>query len=331
MITWLSLAGVFLIIFLIFLSSFFWDFSKNKETVFGVTFSKKYAEELKLNWQEAYLAILQDLKVDHVRLVAYWDEIEKEPDQYIFNDLDWQVRQASDRGVKIIMVLGRRTPRWPECHDPNWLKGLDQSEVISRQMNFINKTVERYQNNSMLEAWQVENEPLLTLFGQCPAPSLPLLKQEVALVKSLDVKHPIIVTDSGELSTWQTAASVPDILGTTLYRIVWNKYMGFLDYFFVPSAYYHVKADLTKFFHKNLKDIIVVEMQMEPWTYNRSMIELTQAEQEKSFNLERFRNNVIYAQKTGFSKIYFWGVEYWYWLKQNNRPEIWNQAKSLWP
>ena len=44
---------------------------------FGATFSKKFCDELGLNWKETYISILDDLKVRYLRLPAYWDEIEK--------------------------------------------------------------------------------------------------------------------------------------------------------------------------------------------------------------------------------------------------------------
>lgn len=309
--------------------SFTLDFSQGKKPVYGVTFSKKYALDLELDWQKTYLAILSDLKVSSIRLIAYWDEIEKQQDTFDFADLDWQVGQAANRGVSITLVVGRRAPRWPECHDPTWLEKLAPLAVQQQQLEYLKEVVERYKGNSAIKAWQVENEPLFAWFGRCPRPSKKFLKQEIEVVKSID-SRPVIITDSGELNHWQQAASVADILGTTMYRIVWNKKTGFWDYFFIPPAFYHYKASLTKFFHPNLEKVIVTELQMEPWTMDRRMIELSLEEQELSFDLKRFKDNITYVEKTGFPEVYLWGVEYWYWLKQQDYPEIWQEAKELW-
>jgi len=319
-----------LVFFGAYLLSFTWNFSGTEKPKFGVTFSKKYAQELGLDWTLTYLAVVGDLRVSHIRLIAYWDEIEKNQGEYNFNDLDWQVRQATDRGLKIQLILGRRTPRWPECHDPLWLKDLEDTAIDQKLLDFVSQVVTHYKENKAITMWQVENEPLLSTFGICPKPNKNFLEKEVALVKSLDSSRDILVSDSGELSSWQSAATVPDILGTTLYRIVWNKYFGFFDYFFLPPAYYHYKASLTQLFHPNLKEVIVTELQMEPWTFDKSMIEITKKQRESSFNLSRFNNNINYVSKTGFNEVYFWGVEYWYWLKVNGEPEIWDQAKKLW-
>ncbi|MDX9892953.1 MAG: hypothetical protein RB292_00875 [Patescibacteria group bacterium] len=309
-----------------------WAFSLDftqPSPIFGVTFSNKYASSLGLDWRQSYLAILDDLAVSHLRLVAYWDEIEAAEDHFVFEDLDWQINQATERGRKIILVVGRRLPRWPECHDPNWLSDLSELAIQQQQLEFVRETVNRYKDNAAITAWQVENEPLFNWFGECPKANKNFLKQEIDLVKSLDTR-PIIITDSGELNHWQAAAGMADWLGITMYRIVWNKYLGFWDYFFVPSAAYRWKADLTKYWHPGLEKIMVTELQMEPWTLDKNMTDLTIEQQQRSFDLQRFNNNIAYVKSAGFDEVYLWGAEYWYWLKQQNHPEIWDQAKTLW-
>ncbi len=316
-------------IFCFYFVSFYFDFSGGRQPLWGVTYSPKYAVELNLDWQKTFIAILDELKVDNFRLVAYWDEIETVPGTYDFTDLDWQIDQASRRSVAIILVIGRRTPRWPECHDPVWLDSLDPAAVKSRQLQYLETVVKRYRDRTEIKYWQVENEPLLAVFGECPKPEPAFLKQEIDFVKSLDSRM-VITTDSGELSSWQQAAKYPDIFGTTLYRIVWNKYLGFWRYFFIPPAYYHYKASLTKWLLPQLKEVIVTELQMEPWTFNRPMATLTYEEQLQSFDQKRFRDNIEFTRKTGLPAVYLWGVEYWYWLKEQGRPGLWQEAGKLW-
>ncbi|HLC90046.1 MAG TPA: hypothetical protein VJG65_03735 [Patescibacteria group bacterium] len=320
---------LFLALIFLWLFSLSLDFSQNQAPIYGVTFSKKYALDLELDWQKTYQAILDDLGVRQLRLIAYWNEIEKNQDNLDFADLDWQIDEAQKRGAEIALVVGRRAPRWPECHDPTWLKNLAPLAIQQQQVEFVKQTIKRYQNNTAITDWQVENEPLFAWFGKCPKPSKKFLLEEILAVRGLD-NRPIIITDSGELNHWQSAASFGDILGTTMYRIVWNKQTGFFDYWFLPPAFYKFKADVTKFFHDNIKEIIVTELQMEPWTMDKRMVELSFTDQEKSFDLNRFQKNIEYVQKTGFSKVYLWGVEYWYYLKEKGRPDIWQEAKKLW-
>jgi hypothetical protein len=283
---------------------------------YGVSFSQKYAQELGLDWKKTYLAVLDDLGARRLRLMAYWDLIEPEEGNYNFSDLDWQVEEAGKRGAEIILVIGRKLPRWPECHIPSWAKG-DREAVLK----IIEKVVKRYRDNPAIKYWQVENEPLLGRFGICPKPDPKLLDREVHLVKAFD-DRPVIITDSGELSTWWRASRRADIFGTTLYRITWNKYLKYVHYILPPWTY-RLRAKIIR------KPVMIVELQGEPWG-PKSIPEMDLKEQSKSMNIDKFRQVIEYEKKTGIAEVYLWGAEWWYWLKEkHNDRRIWEEAKRL--
>ena len=73
--------------------------------------------------------------------------------------------------------------------------------------------------------------------------------------------------------------------------------------------------------------MIVVELQAEPWT-PRALRDIPLEDQFQHFNPERFQAILSYIRGTGFDTFYFWGVEWWYYLKQNGHPEIWEMAKE---
>ena len=180
---WKIFGLIFLVLAVIALLIYNLNFVPAK-TTWGVTFSQQYTTvELGLDWKETYLAILDDLKVDHLRLSAYWNANEPQKGQYDFSDLDWQVDQASQRGVKIILAVGRRLPRWPECHDPVWLNSLSAQEQKDSLILYIKTVMDRYKNNLNIITWQIENEPYLSSFGMCPPPDREFFKSEVALAK----------------------------------------------------------------------------------------------------------------------------------------------------
>lgn len=305
------------------------DFKSKEKPIYGISFSQSYTQDLGLDWQKIYLAILDELKPKNLRLPAYWDKIESQIGEYNFSDLDWQLQEAQKRGISLILVIGRKLPRWPECHDPLWVRELTKEQGQEKVLILLKKIIERYKNLPNLSAWQIENEPLINWFGICPKADKEFLKREVALVKSLDGR-PIIITDSGELSSWLKLANLPDILGITMYRIVWDKYLGYWSYFFLPPAFYHYKADLIKIFYPSIKKVIVTELQMEPWPPGVRITDVSLKEQYKSFNLKRFKKNLKFSQRTGFSEFYLWGAEWWYWLKQQGDESIWQEAKKIW-
>lgn len=298
-----------------------------KWPTFGLTFSRFKAEYLNLDWRETYLAILDDLKVRQLRLAAYWPDIESQPDSLNFSNLDWQIDEAEKRGAKIILAVGLRLPGWPECHLPDWAKDLDENARQKKILDLISQVVKRYKNRPSIKAWQVENEPFLKHFGLCPELDQHFFEQEIALVRFLD-SRPIIVSASGELSTWLKETYYADILGITIYRVTWNKYFKYF-YYPYPAVSYYLKGQIIKSL-SNIRKIIVVELQAEPWAPEGKLIELTLREQYKTMNLDRFKKTINYAKRTGFDEFYLWGGEWWYWLQKMGDSSIWQQARELW-
>lgn len=328
--------GLILLILIIgFFCYFFTGKAKPAEKIdFGVTFSKIAAEELGLNWREAYLGILDDLKVKKLRLAAYWPEVEPTEGDFDFKDLDWQIEEAEKKGAEIILAVGRRLPRWPECHIPEWAKNLPEGKQQEKVLTIISKVVNRYKDRDAIKIWQVENEPFLRTFGKCPKLDKEFLEKEIALVRSLDNLsiasgrgRPLMLTESGEFSTWIGAARRADILGTTLYRTVWAKHIRIYIHYPIPAIFYQKKTALIKKLF-NIDRIMVSELQAEPWGPGATQ-ELSIREQFKSMNLEKLREITDYTKKAGFSEAYLWGAEWWYWLKTvHNDDSMWNEVKN---
>jgi len=324
-----------LILVIIVFCYFFVGKTKPVEKIdFGITFSKIQARDLGLNWEETYLALLDNLGTKKIRLIAYWPEIEPVEGVFDFDDLDWQVKEAEKRGVEIILAVGRRLPRWPECHIPDWAKSFPEKEQQKKILIVVSEIIRRYKEREIIRFWQVENEPFLKTFGECPKLDEKFLDKEIALVKDLDLParlgrgREIILTESGEFSTWTKAARRISVLGTTLYRIVWLKDFKTYIHYPIPAIFYKRKTALIKKFF-NVEKIIVIELQAEPWGPKVTQ-ELSLEEQSKSMDLEKFKKIINYTKRAGFSEAYFWGAEWWYWLKEkHNDDSIWNEARKL--
>ncbi len=301
------------------------DFGSKITTEFGVTFSQKYASELNLSWQKTLTALLDELKVKKFRLVAYWDLIESREGQYNFKDLDWQLKAVADRNGQVILALGQRVPRWPECHWPEWLYRYNHQEQQAKVLKLVEETVNHFKGERSIAFWQVENEPFLKIFGKCPRPDKAFYKKEIALVKSLDTR-PIVVTESGELSTWLRGAALAGQLGVSIYRVTWTNLVGYF-YYPLPPAHYYLKSLLVKWL-SSAQSVFVSEMQAEPWLA-MPILQTSLAEQFKSMNPQIFKSNLAYARRTGLSPVYLWGAEWWYWLKEQGEPQIWQTAQGI--
>lgn len=298
----------------------------------NLTFSAKFSRQLGLNWQENFEVILNELKPAKIRLVAYWDEIEKEKGKFDFSETDWLIKKSKEKNIPIILTVGLKVPRWPECFEPEWVKNQELRIKNQELLKYIERMVLRYKDLDNLYAWQVENEPFLP-FGECPTTKEETLKQEIELVRSLDSKHPVIITDSGEFGLWYKAGRMGDIFGTTMYRNVYTSLLGWLvgniEYPLSP-AYFRLKEKITRFLISDYsKRFIVIELQGEPWS-RISLEKISYEEQVNLFSPDYFSDTIEYAKKTGFDEYYLWGAEWWYYLKEkHNDNRYWNYGKIL--
>lgn len=300
----------------------------------GVTFSEKFSRLFDFGegktWQDNYDALLDDLGARHLRLIAYWDLIEPQDGAYDFSGLDYQMRRAEEVGADVILVVGKKVPRWPECHTPEWAAALSQEDRDMRVQKFVSAVVERYTHSPALRYWQVENEPFLAFGeGECALSGSKLLDTEMAIVRSIDSARPILVTDSGELGLWYRAAKRGDVFGTTMYRRVHSDMWGNFEYP-LPPAFFRLKETMTRFLIRDYeKKFIVIELGMEPWL-KRQPYETTPEEQSKVFDFSFFEDSIGYAKETGFDEYYLWGAEWWYWMRvQHNDPRFWDAAREL--
>jgi len=320
------LISLFLLIIILLFLFFFPIFKSPEKISWGINFSQKFSQNLNSNWQENYLAILDELKPRNIKILTSWDFLEPRENNFYFQDIKWQVEEAQKKNVNIILVIGMKTGRWPECHLPDYAKNLPKENLHERILILLEKTVQEFKNYQNIIAWQVENEPFFD-FGECPfTKDEKFLKREVNLVKKLDPQRPVIISESGEASFWIKSAKIADIVSITLYRSVWSKvFQNKITYPLSPNFYSLKKLLIEKFFHKR---VICGELQAEPWGKNL-LYSLPLEEQKRLMPFEEFQNNLSFAKKTNFDTFYLWGAEWWYYMKNNNQPEYWQEIKSL--
>jgi hypothetical protein len=288
--------------------------NSNTELKLGVSFSARYAEELGLDWQAAYQAILSELEIKHLRLMSYWNSHEPRPGEYNFDALDYQMSLAAQYDAQVNLAVGLRQPRWPECHPPDWLASLDAEAQQQALLRYLEVVVSRYKDHPALAGWHLENEASNNNFGTCPRYDRQLLAKEIGLVKQLDSKHPVITT-SGNQAGLPVRGPVGDKVGFSIYRQIYG-HLGPLRYYwshwYLPAGWHSLRAALVNQLHS--RPVIVHELQAEPWG-PRPITELSSAEQARSMTAAQIARNLHFAERTGIAEIYLWGAEWWYWRK----------------
>ena len=300
---------------------------------YGVTFSPRYATEMGLDWKKTHTAILDDLGIKHLRVVAYWDQIESQKDVYDFSEVKWQLDEAQKRDAKVIMTIGRKVPRWPECFEPDWWKRTEDENIKKAELyQYVEMAIKELKSYDNITMWQVENEPFFK-FGECDYIDKEDVQAEIAIVRRIDdKKRPILVQDSGEGGYWFPTYSLGDYLGISMYRRIWFDFWGiFLGrsvYFKYPLGHwtYAMKGKLLRV---PTDKIIVTELQAEPWG-PRINSQLTDEERDQTMSRDKFLDTIAYAQQSGIKDLYLWGVEWWYWEKEvNHNPFYWNAVKAI--
>ncbi|MEK7567526.1 MAG: beta-galactosidase [Patescibacteria group bacterium] len=317
--------AIALMVFILILFSF----RKNPEKIsYGVSFSKFRAEELGLSWKDVFISILDDLKVRNFRLSAHWPMIEPQKDNYNFEELDFQIKEAEERNAEVILAVGKRLPSWPECHIPDWAKNLSSEEQEKEILIYIEKVIERYKSYENIKYWQVENEPYLSVFAkeQCGDLDEEFLKEEIALVKKLDPQRKVLITDSGNLGLWYKAWARGDVFGTSVYIYLWNPEIGQIKTIYKPFIY-KAKTNISSFLFGK-KEALLIELSLEPWLIE-PINNVTLETQISRMDINKFAEVIDFAKRTGFDRQYLWGVEWWHWMKDKGYSEYFDEAKNV--
>src|SRR3989344_7130342 len=92
---------------------FYFRYSPAVNVDWGLTFSYLEARGLGFDDRQMYLDVLSDLKPKNIRLMTYWKDIEKVKGRFDFSNVDWQLQEAQKKNVNVVLVVGRKQPRWP--------------------------------------------------------------------------------------------------------------------------------------------------------------------------------------------------------------------------
>ncbi len=301
---------------------------KNAQLEQGTSFIPAYARSLGLDPKETMDELI-GIGIKHFRLVSYWNESEGVRGEYDFSQLDWQFEKAEEADAKVILTLGLRQPRWPECHMPKWAETMPREQWQPELEKYIQAVVERYKDSPALDKYQLENEYFLKGFGECKDFSRDRLISEYNLVKKLDPKHEIVVPRSNNALGFPVGQPQPDEFSISIYKRVWDAGVTrrYLEYPF-PAWFYGYIAGVQMIF--NERNMIIGELQGEAWPPNGKPIPQNSIdEQNKSLNAQRLKDRFEYGRATGMREIYMWGGEYWYYRKVILKdPSLWNVAKE---
>jgi hypothetical protein len=297
----------------------------------GVTFSPRFAAgSLGLDARATYVTMLEELGVRAVRLPLYWEEVEPAPGIFDFSEVDFYLAEAEARGVTLVVSLGYKQPRWPECYPPHWASELTGDRLQRAILHLLQVELLHTAPTRGIEMWQVENEPFV-VFGKCQELVLTpaFIQKEIALIHRLDHRG-VLLTDSGEWSTLIPTVATTDVdIGLSVYRDMPMPSLGLTRYP-LPAWSYSAKDWFARSVTGVLGHTIVSELQCEPWFEDGALRDVPYEIQRSLFPPEQIiRSNVDYARRIGFPRAYLWGVEWWYWMAAQGNHEYVAEAQRV--
>lgn len=291
----------------------------------GTTFSYLEAEYLGVDWREAMEKTL-NLRLNPIRIGAYWSEIEKRKGRYGFSLLDRQVEKVSREGREIILTVGVKSPRWPEFYFPSWLEErlelrcretIGESKIGDYLFPFLEKTIGRYKDCGAVTHFQVENEPLNFSGPQQLRLGSEFLAREVGLVRRL-AKKPIILNSWVETNPlgrrlrnlgWkekslETCLDFGDVLGLSVYPVCPGQSK-------IKNSNWKIFGDWLKKAKTAGKEAWVTEMQAEPWLKEGESKVFKDPLGNPSCKPEDIQLYFSRLRDLGFENILLWGAEFW--------------------
>jgi hypothetical protein len=292
---------------------------------FGASFSLIRCRELGLDPQRVLLSALKELGLRRFRLMSYWNVHEPHHGVYNFDELDRQFELVNKYGGRVTLAVGKRQPRWPECHIPDWALALPRPAWYEALYAYIDHVVRRYKDDPALESYQLENEALLKSFGDCKDKDYnrSRLQHELERIKAVDGTKPVIMTFSDSWG-FPFRGPVPDVYATSLYRITVKK-NGQYSYSKRPPLFYEMRAAVVSTARR--RPVFIHELQAEPWV-KQAIASVPIDEQLRYMNTEILHETLQFARNTNLSPIDLWGLEWWYWLREHGNAEIWNAIRS---
>jgi hypothetical protein len=323
------------------------DPGRSPDLQIGTTFIKINAEHLGLDWRSAYKEIINDVGIKQIRIPIFWDQLEREPGKFDWVDLDWQMQEAAKANAQVMLVVGHRVPRYPECYAPPWTKELDDAAFKRSLLSMTETVVKHYRDHPALGAWQVENEPLAKILGKiwgdgaCREISH-LVREEVQWVRrwadgrSDGRRIPTVVTYAN--APWfvsqlrQTLTFGSDVVGMTLFNKLYFRspvFTGYVEMFRLGPIATLRLAYQRSLIARNHQELWIAEMQAEPWGPDGPYKFDDPADAAVTMNPDRLRQTWDYAVQGGASRIYLWGIEWCLSERDRGRRPMLDAVKGL--
>jgi hypothetical protein len=296
--------------------------------ILGVSFSHRRAADLGLDPATAFERLLQQTGVRHLRLPLYWPEIAPEPSRIDFTSVRPWLDMAARHSARVVMTLGLKAPGTPGYYPPPWLiaqhplppgANLDQHPRVLAFLTLMLERATAYLADfDVIEAWQVEHLPFAPTAagGTGWRISTGLLAREIAVVQEADPRRrPVVVNHRGTGAFdrwWLPALQLADVLGQSMAGHGPRRWWDLRHRAPFGPALRRQAAVARRLG----KDLWITELSAEPSDAPETPGAWSPIGAIPS--PDHIRADVEQAARTGASRVYLTGAEWWLSLAQHH-------------
>jgi hypothetical protein len=313
---------------------------------FGANFSCKRAAWLGLDCMRTLERLLDDLGVRRFRLVVYWSEAEPAPGRYDWRAIDAQLDALHARGAKAVVVIGMKGPRWPEFWFPHWLERMtsipaegypeDAALVQDYLFPYLEAAAKHLAAHPAVEAIQVENEPFVYYRGHANKRHLrpALVAREIETVRrATGGRLPTVVSHASWFRGDPTPSWILDHADVLAQSVYTKRQRGPWPWLYLfPYQLGPLTPDLpgqARAAARRGKELWIGELQAEPYEQATRDPRVLPTHELRSFSVAWLERNVTLARRSGATRVYFWGAEWWAYLRERRGDEaLWRAARA---
>lgn len=288
----------------------------------------------------------------HLRISVEWSQVQPAQGAYDFRLVDALLAEAHARGAKVLLTVGVKAQRHPEYYIPDWvldrldaeatrqdIPGLGEAEYISEDPHLrsaavamVAAVVAHTWSSPAIEAWGADNEPYVRssrgLGWEDWSLSSEFIREEIAVIRANDpAARPVSVNHGQHFvfdRRWRYAIEDSDVLGVSIYPFRNDNIFG--RRIVIPIL--EIGPLAPNYAHQGRtaraagKQFWITEMQGEPWFTTDPR---TVGPENPSPNLSpaKFRKSIEYARRSGASRVYLWGAEWWLMERERFGDDTW--------